>query len=90
MSDYQPGRTYQFVQFIDGTGKSWWKIRYAWGFWTYYVRNWMNTDYGWTATEMSFDTQAEAESYLERLRNRYELQWMKSQVTKIAGETWKA
>jgi hypothetical protein len=86
--DYSPGRVYRFVQFTDGTGKTWWKIEYPWGLWTLFVRYWSDTEYGMTPSEADFDTKEDAVDYLEAVKRRYEFRQMQDEVTAVADETW--
>jgi hypothetical protein len=86
--DYTPGRVYRFVQFTDGTGKTWWKIEYPWGLWTRFVRYWSDTEYGMTPSEADFDTKEDAVEYLESLKRRYEFRQMQGEVTAAVDGTW--
>lgn len=70
-SDYRPKRNYRIVQFVNGLGKTWYKIKIVGYLWDSYYKMYYNTDYGWTGFIPYFDSEQEALDHLKRDKETY-------------------
>lgn len=70
-SDYHPKRNYKIVQFVNGLGQTWYKIKIVGYLWDSYYKMYHNTDYGWTGFVPYFDSEQEALDHLKRDKETY-------------------
>ena len=87
LTDYCPLRKYSVVKFTDGNGKQWFQLAYRWGFWTYYLQNVRQTDYGPYRYSLQFDTEEQAVLHIKKEREWLDRQQKTSQVfSEVVGE----
>lgn len=87
-TNYHPNKKYTIVQFQDGLGKVWYKIRYLGWLWNSWHKTYVETDYGWTPAVATFESKEAAKKHLDREKERYLVRLKRNQitVTDIGGE----
>lgn len=68
LTDYSPSRRYYVVRFTDGNGQQWFQLAYRWLFWTFYLHDLKQTDYGTYKYPLKFESVAQALLHLDKER----------------------
>ena len=84
-SDYHPKHKYKIVQFTNGLGKTWYKIKIVGYLWDSYYKIYHNTEYGWTPYIIDFDSEQEALDHLKREKEQYNKIQLYNTVTSKEG-----
>jgi hypothetical protein len=80
-TNYRPSNKYTIIQFQDGLGKVWYKIRHLGWLWDSWYRIYYETEYGWTPYIPQFDSKEEAIEHLNLEKERYLVRLKRNRVT---------
>lgn len=80
-TNYHPNNKYTIVQFKDGCGKVWYKIRYPGWLWSAWHKIYVETYYGWTPFVATFESKEEATEHLNLEKERYLARLKRNQIT---------